>query len=71
MSGSRGEPTGNIGCLFLRRIPHIRLYDLRYVAATLIIAAGGLEDARRTLGHSSIRLVAETYGFELEGTRAM
>ena len=47
--------------------PHIRLYDLRHVAATLIIAAGGLEDARRTLGHSSIRLVAETYGFELEG----
>jgi integrase len=46
---------------------HIRLYDLRRLAATLIIAAGGPEAARRTLGHSSQRLAVETYGYEIEG----
>jgi integrase len=58
---------------FARRIsgdrwPHVRLYDLRRLAATLIIEVGGLEAARRALGHSSQRLAAETYGYELEGT---
>ena len=51
-----------------RGYPHIRLYDLRHLAASMIRDVGGLDAARRTLGHSSIRLVAETYGYELEST---
>lgn len=48
--------------------PHIRLYDLRRLAATMMIKASSLDTAARALGHSSIRLAAETYGYEMEAS---
>ena len=46
----------------------VRLYDLRRLASAIIISTQGLEAAQKTLGQSSIRLAAETYGYQLDDT---
>ncbi len=48
-------------------LPTIRLYDLRRLAAALVLAAtsGDLAEAKAQLGHSSITLAADTYGYRL------
>lgn len=55
----------------------IRLYDLRHTAATLMGYAGfSLKEISEQLGHSTIRLTADTYSHVLpdmkqEGVRKM
>ena len=54
-------------------LPSIRLYDLRRLAAALVLAStgGDLAEAKAQLGHSSISLAVETYGYRLvERSRA-
>lgn len=47
-------------------LPHIRLYDLRRLAATLVLSATkDLHATRAYLGHSSITLTSDTYGYLL------
>jgi integrase len=49
-------------------LPHLRLHDLRHVAASLMLAQGAsLDDVKRVLGHSSIALTSDTYGHLVEG----
>lgn len=44
-------------------IPKRRFHDLRHTCATLMLGAGGnLDDVKRFLGHSSIKLTSDTYG---------
>jgi integrase len=50
------------------KLPQIRLYDLRHSHATLLLAAGEhLKVVSERLGHSTIRLTADTYSHVLEG----
>lgn len=47
-------------------LPHIRLYDLRRLAITLVILeTGNLHIARVFAGHSSIQLTSDDYGYLL------
>lgn len=49
-------------------LPQIRLYDLRHSHATLLLAADEhLKVVSERLGHSTIRLTADTYSHVLEG----
>ena len=48
-------------------LPQIRLYDLRHSHATLLLAADEhLKVVSERLGHSTIRLTADTYSHVLE-----
>jgi integrase len=50
------------------KLPQIRLYDLRHSHATLLLAADEhLKVVSERLGHSTIRLTADTYSHVLEG----
>jgi len=50
------------------KLPQIRLYDLRHTHATLLLAADEhLKVVSERLGHSTIRLTADTYSHVLEG----
>ncbi|NTU79276.1 MAG: site-specific integrase [Chloroflexales bacterium] len=45
----------------------VRFHDLRHTAATLMIAAGvPLKTVSDILGHSSIQMTADTYGYTFE-----
>jgi integrase len=47
-------------------LPHIRLYDLRRLAGTLVLTiTKDLHAARAFLGHSSISLTSDLYGYLL------
>jgi integrase len=47
-------------------LPRVRFHDLRRLAATVLLASGATpHEVRATLGHSSIRLTSETYGYLL------
>jgi len=50
------------------KLPQMRLYDLRHSHATLLLAADEhLKVVSERLGHSTIRLTADTYSHVLEG----
>lgn len=50
------------------QLPQIRLYDVRHSHATLLLVAGEhLKVVSERLGHSTIRLTADTYSHVLEG----
>ena len=50
------------------KLPQIRLYDLRHSHATLLLVADEhLKVVSERLGHSTIRLTADTYSHVLEG----
>ncbi|MCM3903258.1 MAG: tyrosine-type recombinase/integrase [Pyrinomonadaceae bacterium] len=54
--------------LIAAKLPQIRLYDLRHSHATLLLAAGEhIKIVSERLGHSTIRLTADTYSHVLEG----
>jgi integrase len=54
--------------LIAAKLPQIRLYDLRHSSATLLRAAGEhIKIVSERLGHSTIRLTADTYSHVLEG----
>jgi integrase len=52
-------------------LPHVRVHDLRHTAASLMQVAGlSLEDAKVTLGHSSIRVTSDVYSHQQPEQRA-
>jgi integrase len=52
-------------------IPHMRLYDLRHSAATLLLSAGvHVKVASEMLGHSTATLTLDVYSHVLEGMQA-
>jgi len=54
--------------LIAAKLPQIRLYDVRHSHATLLLIAGEhLKVVSERLGHSTIRLTADTYSHVLEG----
>ena len=70
---NRGTAQANLTYRYFRPIltvagiPHIRLYDLRHSHATLLLAAHeSLKVVSQRLGHSTIRLTADTYTSVLE-----
>ena len=51
-------------------LTHIRVHDLRHMAATALLRAGGsLRDAQELLGHSSYSLTADTHAHVLDDQR--
>jgi integrase len=53
------------------KLPHVRLYDLRHTAATLLLAAGvHVKVASEMLGHSTATLTLDVYSHVLEGMQA-
>jgi integrase len=72
-AGPTGGPrrTDTLSHQFSRKIdhlglPHIRLYDLRRLAGTLVLTiTKDLHAARAFLGHSSISLTSDLYGYLL------
>lgn len=72
-AGPNGAPrrTDTLSHQFSRKIaalglPHVRLYDLRRLAGTLVLTTTkDLHAARAFLGHSSISLTSDLYGYLL------
>lgn len=49
---------------------HVRLYDIRHLFASTMLAKGGdLKAVSKLLGHSSTRMTADTYYHELQGEK--
>jgi integrase len=52
-------------------LPHIRLYDLRHSAATILLSSGvHVKVASEMLGHSTAVLTLDVYSHVLEGMQA-
>ena len=48
----------------------VRLYDIRHLFASTMLANGGdLKAVSKLLGHSSTRMTADTYYHELQGEK--
>ena len=53
------------------KLPHLRIYDLRHTAATLLLAGGvHIKVVSEMLGHATVMLTLDTYSHVLEGMQA-
>ena len=74
----KGKPIGSCKTTFMKTAKKagitypIRLYDIRHLFASTILANGGdLKAVSKLLGHSTTKMTADVYYHELKGEKAL